>query len=166
MELHWGDLCFTAGDDAAARVHYDQSAEILRNARSLLSREEEALAFFGPERLDDIDRLIVLTGDADPRACVGYIERAKAQELLRRLDGAPIPSPPGWPDLARLLDRIARDAPGQGVVLVHYYVRDTVTAVVGMVPGGNPVPVPVEVPAGAGPCARPTPGINLTLTRK
>jgi tetratricopeptide (TPR) repeat protein len=147
VELHRGDLCFKSGDEPGARAHYARAADVMQQSRELLTREEESLSFFGPDRLEDIDRLITLTGD-DPRACVEWIERAKGQELLRRLDGAAVPHAPSWADMQHLLERIAADDPARGVVLVHYYVRDTVTAVVGVMRGRTPESVPVAMEIG------------------
>ena len=144
-ELHWGDLCFKSGDDAGARRSYAQAADAMQRSRELLMREDEALSYFGADRLEYVDRLITLTGADDPRSCVEWIERAKGQELLRRLDGAAVPHAPSWPDMQYLLDRLARDASGQGVMFVHYYLRDAVTVVVGVMPDREPEPVPVEV---------------------
>ena len=145
VELHLGDLCFTAGDEAAARAHYGRSAEIIRDQREQLTREDEALSFFGADRTDNIDRLITLSGD-DPASCVSWIERAKGQELLRRLDNTGVPHAPSWPDLRHLLDRLAADDQERGLLIVHYYARDSVTVVAGLRPGCDPVLVPVEVP--------------------
>src|SRR5208282_5275535 len=145
VELHWGDLCFKSGDVPGAVRHYTRAADVMQQSRELLTREEEALSYFDEDRLDAVDRLVTLTSTGDPRSCVEWIERAKGQELLRRLDGVPVPHAPSWPDMRQLLERVAADDPVRGLVFVHYYVRDTVTAVVGVVAGGLPEPVPVEV---------------------
>ncbi len=145
VELHWGDLCFKSGDEAGARAHYARAADVMQQSRELLTREDEALTYFGADRLEDIDRLVTLTAADDPRGCVEWIERAKGQELLRRLDGAAVPHAPSWPDMRHLLERVAAGDPGRGLVFVHYYLRDTVTAVVGVTPGREPEPVPVQV---------------------
>jgi len=144
VELHWGDLCFTAGDEAAARAHYARSAEIIRNERGRLTREDEALSFFGADRTENIDRLITLSPD-DPPACVTWIERAKGQELLRRLDSTAVPHAPSWPDMRHLLERLASADPDRGLLFVHYYARDSVTVVAGLRPGQEPVLAAVEV---------------------
>jgi CHAT domain-containing protein/tetratricopeptide (TPR) repeat protein len=144
VELHRGDLCFTAGDDAAAREHYARSAEVLQGSRELLTREEEALSFFGADRLDNIDRLVALSS-GDPRGCVAWIERAKGQELLRQLAGGAIPHAPSWADTQGLLERVASDAPARGLLFVHYYVRETVTVIAGLRPGRDPDLVPAEI---------------------
>jgi CHAT domain-containing protein/tetratricopeptide (TPR) repeat protein len=144
VELHQGDLAFTAGDEPAARAHYARSAEIMREQRERLTREDEALSFFGEDRTENIDRLIALSS-ADPGACVTWIERAKGQELLRRLDGTAVTNAPSWPDTQRLLERLAADDPARGVLFVHYYARDSVTVVAGMRPGHDPDLVPVEI---------------------
>ena len=143
VELHWGDLSFTAGDEAAARAHYDRSAEIIRNEREKLTREDEALSFFGADRTDNIDRLITLSS-GDPADCVTWIERAKGQELLRRLDGTAVPHAPSWPDMRHLLERLASADPARGLLFVHYYARDSVTVVAGLRPGRAPVLAAVE----------------------
>jgi CHAT domain-containing protein len=93
VQLHWGDLCFTTGDRTAARAHYAQAVEAMRQARELLIREQDALSYFGEDRVECIDRLIVLTAADDARECAEWVERAKAQELLRRLAGVPLPPP-------------------------------------------------------------------------
>jgi CHAT domain-containing protein/tetratricopeptide (TPR) repeat protein len=144
VELHRGDLCFTAGDDAAAREHYARSAEVLRGSREMLTREDEALSFFGPDRLENIDRLVALSF-GDPRGCVEWIERAKGQELLRQLAGGTVPHALSWADTQRLLDRVASDDPAHGLLFVHFYVRDTVTVIAGLRPGRDPDLVPAEI---------------------
>lgn len=144
VELHEGDLCFVAGDEAAARSHYARSAEIIRAQREWLTREDEALSFFGADRVENIDRLITLSA-GDPRGCVGWIEQAKSQELLRQLDGTAITHAPSWSDTELLLERLAADAPGRGVLFVHFYARDSVTVVAGMRPGQDPELMPIKV---------------------
>lgn len=144
VELHWGDLCFTAGDEAAARAHYGRSAEIIRDERERLTREDEALSFFGADRTENIDRLITLSS-GDPPGCVTWIERAKGQELLRRLDSTAVPHAPSWPDMRHLLERLASADPARGVLFVHYYARDSVTVVAGLRPGRDPVLAAVEI---------------------
>jgi tetratricopeptide (TPR) repeat protein len=144
VELHLGDLYFTAGDEAAARSHYGRSAEIIRDERERLTREDEALSFFGADRTENIDRLITLSS-GDPPGCVTWIERAKGQELLRRLDSTAIPHAPSWPDMRHLLERLASADPARGVLFVHYYTRDSVTVVAGLRPGRDPVLAAVEI---------------------
>lgn len=145
VELHQGDLCFAMGDEPTARAHYARSAEIIRQERDRLTREEEALSFFGADRIENIDRLITLSS-GDPSGCVAWIERAKGQELLRRLDGTAFTHAPSWPDIALLLERLAADDPARGVLFVHFYARDSVTVVAGMRHGQDPDLIPVEVP--------------------
>ena len=214
VQLHWGDLCFKSGDRPGARAHFIQAADAMRQARELLVREQDALSYFGEDRVDCIDRLIVLASDDSPRECVEWVERAKAQELVRRLAAVPLPPPRlapaplvlaqqqaadqvrrlgvqladetlatpdllatytaaqdtlrsanaaldefdpewavlrlgdarSWADLQALLSRLAADDPGRGVVIVHYYLRETVAAVIGLLPGRGPQLVLVEVP--------------------
>src|SRR5215467_1055546 len=93
VQLHWGDLCFVSGNRPEARAHYVAAAEAMRRARELLIREQDALSYFGEDRVECIDRLIVLAATDDPRECVEWVERAKAQELARRLSGVPLPPP-------------------------------------------------------------------------
>jgi len=144
VELHLGDLYFAAGDEAAARSHYGRSAEIIRDERERLTREDEAISFFGVDRTDNIDRLITLSS-ADPPGCVTWIERAKGQELLRRVDNTAVPHAPTWPDMRHLLERLASADPARGVLFVHYYMRDSVTVVAGLRPGRDPVLAAVEI---------------------
>jgi CHAT domain-containing protein/tetratricopeptide (TPR) repeat protein len=213
VELHWGDLRFKSGDLPGARTHYAKAASAMRQARELLVREQDALSYFGEDRVECIDRLIVLAAD-DPRECVEWVERAKGQELVRRLAEVPLPPPrlappplvlaqqqaaeqvrrlsaqlsseapatpdllaaykaaqdtlrsanatlgefdpewamlllgdaPSWADLQVLLSRLAADDPDRGVVIVHYYLRETTAAVIGLLPGRDPELVLVAMP--------------------
>jgi CHAT domain-containing protein/tetratricopeptide (TPR) repeat protein len=213
VQLHWGDLCFKSGDVPGARAHYAKAAGAMRHARELLVREQDALSYFGEDRVECIDRLIVLASADDPRECVEWVEQAKAQELLRRLAGVPLPPPrlapaplvhaqqqaaeqvrrlglqlsdetaatpellaayvaaqdtlrsantelgeldpewaalwlgdaPSWADLQVLLSRLAADEPGRGVVIVHYYLRETTAGVLGLLPGREPELVSVPM---------------------
>jgi CHAT domain-containing protein/tetratricopeptide (TPR) repeat protein len=212
VQLHWGDFCFISGDLPRARAHYAEAASATRRARELLVREEDALSYFGEDRLECFDRLIVLAAD-NPRECVEWVEQAKGQELVRRLAGVPLPPPrdapaslvlaqqqaadqvrqlsaelsseapptpdllaayaaaqealrsadealdefdpewatlrlgdaPSWADLQVLLSRLVADEPGRGVVVVHYYLRETVAVVIGLLPDREPDPVPVTL---------------------
>ena len=213
VQLHWGDLCFKSGDVPGARTHYARAADAMRQARELLVREQDALSYFGEDRVECIDRLIVLASADDPRGCVEWVERAKAQELLRRLAGLPLPprlapaplvlaqqqaaeqvrhlglqlsdetvaSPDllaayvaaqdtlrsanakldefdpewaalrlgdalSWADLQALLSQLAADDPGRGVVIVHYYLRETTAGVIGLRQGREPELVSVAMP--------------------
>jgi CHAT domain-containing protein/tetratricopeptide (TPR) repeat protein len=214
VQLHWGDLCFKSGDVPGAKAHYAAAADAMRQARELLVREQDALSYFGEDRVECIDRLIVLASADDPRECIEWVERAKAQELLRRLAGVPLPPPrlapaplvtaqqqaaeqvrrlgsqlsgetaaepallaayvaaqdtlrsvnaqlgefdpewtalrlgdaPSWADLQVLLSRLAADDPGRGLVIVHYYLRETTAGVIGLLPGREPELVSVAVP--------------------
>jgi CHAT domain-containing protein/tetratricopeptide (TPR) repeat protein len=213
VQFHWGDLRFKSGDRPGARAHYARAASAMRQARELLVREQDALSYFGEDRVECIDRLIVLAAD-NPRECVEWVEQAKGQELVRRLAGVPLPPPrlapaplvlaqqqaaenvrrlgaqlssetpatpellaayvaaqdalrsanttlgefdpewamlrlgdaPAWADLQVLLSRLAADDPGRGVVIVHYYLRETTAAVIGLLPGRDPELVSVAVP--------------------
>jgi CHAT domain-containing protein len=214
VQLHWGDLCFKSGDVAGARNRYEQAAEAMERARQMLLRESDALSYFGEDRVECIDRLVILTAAADPRACAEWVERAKGQELIRRLASVPLPPPrgtparvlfaqeqaaeevhrlsaqladetaatpallsayadahhrlrsaaaavaefdpewaalrvgdaPSWADLADLLARLSSTGLHRDVVFVHYYMRETATAVMGLRPGRDPELVPVDVP--------------------
>jgi CHAT domain-containing protein/tetratricopeptide (TPR) repeat protein len=231
VQLHWGDLCFKSGDRPGARAHYIQAVDAMRQARELLIREQDALSYFGEDRVECIDRLVVLASADNPRECVEWVERAKAQELIRRLTGVPRPPPrlaparlvldqqqaaeqvrrldvqlagdeqatpdllaaytaaqdalrsanaalgkfdpewavlrlgdaPSWDDLQALLSRLAGDDPGRGVVVVHYYLRESTAAVIGLRPGRDPELVSVAIPladlrsAAAVPGSRPWP---------
>jgi CHAT domain-containing protein/tetratricopeptide (TPR) repeat protein len=109
VQLHWGDLCYVAGDNREACAHYAAAAAAMGQARQLLMREQDALSYFGQDRVDCIDRLIVLTALDDPRACVEWVERAKGQELIRRLAGVPLPPPRGAPESAIRAQELAAD---------------------------------------------------------
>jgi len=239
VQLHWGDLSFKSGDVAGARRRYEEAVEAMKRARQMLLREPDALSYFGEDRVECIDRLIILTAAADPRACAEWMERAKGQELIRRLASVPLPPPrgtpapvllaqeqaaaevhglsaqladetaatpallsayagaqhrlrsaaaavtefdpewaalragdaPSWADLADLLARLSAIEPNRDVVLVHYYMRETATAVMGLRPGRDPELVPVDVPladlrsAPAAPGDRSWPQTEQTLSR-
>ena len=213
VQLHWGDLRFKSGDRPGARAHYAKAAGAMKQARELLVRERDALSYFGEDRVECIDRLIVLASADDPQECVEWVERAKGQELVRRLAGVPLPLPrhapaplvlaqqqaaeqvrrlsaqlsseapatpnllaayiaaqdalrsangtlgqfdpewatlrlgdaPSWADLQLLLSRLAAEDPGRGVVVVHYYLRETTAAMIGLLPGRDPELVSVAM---------------------
>lgn len=132
------------GKASHQNMSHKNSTEMTLDERRQLTQLEENLSSVGVDYIENIGRLIELSS-RNPGSCITWIERAKGQELLRRLNMAAFTQAPSWMEIQRLLMTLQADDPAHNLLFVHYYVGSKVAVVAGMRPKRDPEIKRIEI---------------------
>jgi tetratricopeptide (TPR) repeat protein len=87
VHISIGNMYFNNGQTLNSAKEFVEAIQSIESIRSRLLLEKEALYYFNEQRIQAYDKLVILYGQYlnDTQQALFWLERSKAQELLRRL---------------------------------------------------------------------------------